>query len=239
MTQLLQQLSLPDGFGAQSQAAFDLLALLTRLLVDLLAVGVLVRLIYYPIYRKSDLFLTFVAFNLIIFLTTYLLSRVELSMGAAFGLFAVFSMLRYRSEGLSAKDMTYLFVVIAMGLISAIGNGGWAQTALIHGLILGAFYVLESTTASQPEVRQNIAYDRLDLIAPTRRDEMLRDLQARTGLNVHRVKIRNIDLIKNSVQLTAYYDPYAPTTQSFVSARAEAPSDYEPTLAVVGSAAAA
>ena len=234
--------SIAGTAGALDALAPGLPELFVRLLGNLLAVGLLIRLIYYPAYRKSDLFLTFVAFNLIIFLTTYLLSRVELSMGAAFGLFAVFSMLRYRSEGLSAKDMTYLFVVIAMGLISAIGNGGWAQVTLIDGLILGTFYVLERNTAPVREVRQSLTYDRLDLIAPARREELLNDLQTRTGLNVHRVDIRNIDLIKNSIQINAYYDPYVPPTSALLTTReirTETSHEYAPILAGTGPVAAA
>ena len=94
-----------------------------RLLIDILAMTVLVRLIYFRIYRKKDYLFTFYLFNIIIYIITYLLNKVDLSMGAAFGLFAVFSMLRYRTEGISTKEMTYLFIVIAMGLICAVSKG--------------------------------------------------------------------------------------------------------------------
>ena len=205
MTQLLQQLSLPDGFGAQSEAALDLLALLARLLIDLLAVGVLVRLIYYRIYRKTDLFLTFFMFNLIIFLITYLLNQVQMSIGAAFGLFAVFSMLRYRTEGLSAKDMTYLFVVIAMGLISAVSNGSWVQVALIDGLILFMVQLLEGNWLIRREFSKTVTYDRIGLIVPSHRSELLEDLRNRTGLPIHRADVQDIDFLKDSARITAYY----------------------------------
>ena len=96
-----------------------------RLSVDLVSVFILIRFIYLPVQRNRELVFTLFLFNLIIFLITYLLNKVELSMGAAFGLFAVFSMLRYRTEGISIKDMTYLFMVIAMGLITAVSKGDW------------------------------------------------------------------------------------------------------------------
>src|ERR1043165_2072258 len=102
-----------------------------RLLIDLLSITVLVRFIYFRIYRKKDYLFTFYLFNIIIYIITYLLNKVDLSMGAAFGLFAVFSMLRYRTEGITIKDMTYLFLVIAIGLINAIikikGFGGGVE----------------------------------------------------------------------------------------------------------------
>ena len=116
-----------------------------RMGIDLLSVLVLIRLIYYKNYRRADLFLTFFVFNIIIFLLTYMLNKVVMSMGAAFGLFAVFSMLRYRTEGISAKDMTYLFMVIAIGLISAVSKGGWDELALLNGIILFAtFFIIIS-----------------------------------------------------------------------------------------------
>src|ERR1700741_5259893 len=94
--------------------------ILLRLLIDLASVFVLVRFIYFPIYKHRELFFTYFIFNLIIFLICFLLNKVELSMGAAFGLFAVFSMLRYKTEDIAIKDMTYLFLTIALGLVSAV-----------------------------------------------------------------------------------------------------------------------
>ncbi|GHB61808.1 DUF4956 domain-containing protein [Persicitalea jodogahamensis] len=221
MTQLLQQLNLTDGFGAQSQMTPDLLALLARLFINLLAVVVLVRLIYFRIYRKTDLFLTFFMFNLIIFLITYLLNQVQMSIGAAFGLFAVFSMLRYRTEGLSAKDMTYLFVVIAMGLISAVSNGSWVQVALIAGLILLVVQLLEGNWLIRREFSKTIAYDRIALIVPGRRPELLEDIRDRTGLPIHRVDIQDIDFLKDSARITAYY--YAQDSQPKINETTHVP----------------
>lgn len=214
MNQLMQQLNLTDGFGAQSQVSLDLLALLARLFINLLAVGILVRLVYFRIYRKTDLFLTFFMFNLIIFLITYLLNQVQMSIGAAFGLFAVFSMLRYRTEGLSAKDMTYLFVVIAMGLISAVSNGSWVQVALIDGLILFMVQLLEGNWLIRREFSKTITYDRIGLITPDQRPELLEDLRNRTGLSIHRVDIQDMDFLKDSARITAYYYAFDPDSES-------------------------
>ncbi len=176
-----------------------------RLCVDLLTVTILVRLIYYRIYRRAYLFLTFFTFNLIIFLITYLLNKVQMSIGAAFGLFAVFSMLRYRTEGLSAKDMTYLFVVIAIGLISAIIKGSWDELGLVNGMILLCVQLLESNWLIRRELTKLIIYDKIELILPERNTELLQDLKQRTGLNIHRVEIQDMDFLKDSAQITIYY----------------------------------
>ncbi|MGA0555098.1 DUF4956 domain-containing protein [Larkinella sp. VNQ87] len=179
--------------------------LFIRLGLDLCSVGILIRLIYYRMYRKTDLFLTFFTFNLIIFLITFLLNQVQLSIGAAFGLFAVFSMLRYRTEGLSARDMTYLFMVIAVGLISSVSQGSWHKLALINGLILSMVQLLEGNWLFKREFSKTVFYDRADLIVPNKRMELLLDLEERTGLEIHRIEIQTIDFMKDSAQIILYY----------------------------------
>jgi Domain of unknown function (DUF4956) len=176
-----------------------------RLLVDLLTVTILIRLIYYRLYRRTDLFLTFFGFNLVIFLITYLLNKVQMSMGAAFGLFAVFSMLRYRTEGLSAKDMTYLFIVISLGLISAIIKGSWDELGLVNGMILLSVWLLEGNWLIKRELTKNVQYDKIELIVPERRDELIRDLRARTGLDIHRVEIQTMDFLRDSALIMIFY----------------------------------
>lgn len=209
---LLQQMADPATFAGLKNALFLSLDLLLRLGIDGLAVGVLVRVIYYRIYHKSALFLTFFAFNLTIFLVTYMLHQVQMSMGAAFGLFAVFSMLRYRTEGISIKDMTYLFVVISIGLISAISDvgslpygWGWLGTMLLNVLIVGAVWVLESDWFVERELTKTIHYDRTDLLRPEQVNSLLDDLRARTGLWVYRVEIHDIDFRKETARLTIFY----------------------------------
>ncbi|MEI7582383.1 DUF4956 domain-containing protein [Runella sp.] len=176
-----------------------------RLLIDVLTTTILVRFIYFRNYRRTDLFLTFFSFNLVIFLITYLLNKVQMSMGAAFGLFAVFSMLRYRTEGLSAKDMTYLFIVISMGLISAIIKGSWDELGLVSSMILLSVWLLEGNLLMKRELTKIVHYDRIELILPERRNELLQDLQARTGLDVHRVEIQTMDFLKDSAMVMIFY----------------------------------
>jgi hypothetical protein len=176
-----------------------------RLLIDVLTTTILVRFIYFRNYRRTDLFLTFFSFNLVIFLITYLLNKVQMSMGAAFGLFAVFSILRYRTEGLSAKDMTYLFIVIAMGLISAIIKGSWDELGLVSSMVLLSVWLLEGNLLMKRELTKMVHYDRIELIIPDRREELLQDLQARTGLDVHRVEIQTMDFLKDSAPIMIFY----------------------------------
>jgi hypothetical protein len=176
-----------------------------RLSVDVACTAVLVRGIYFRYYRRADLFLTFFSFNLTIFLITYLLNGVDITMGAAFGLFAVFSMLRYRTDTISAKDMTYLFLVIALGLIMSVSPVSLAALALIGAALLVMTQLLESSILARRELAQRVEYENIKLIAPSARAELIADLKARTGLDVHRVDVQEIDLVRDSARLTVYY----------------------------------
>ena len=176
-----------------------------RLAIDLLTTLIVIRVIYYRNYKRTDLFLTFFAFNVTIFLITYLLNKVEMTMGAAFGLFAVFSMLRYRTENISAKDMTYIFIVIAIGLVMAISKGGWDELSLIGLIVVILMALLESNWLIRREYAQDVLYDRIELIQPQRRAELMNDLKDRTGLDIIRIEIGNIDLLKDAARLTIYY----------------------------------
>ena len=178
---------------------------LSRFLVNIVSVFILIRFIYYRHYHRTDLFLTFFGFNVIIFLITYLLNKVEMSMGAAFGLFAVFSMLRYRTEGISAKDMTYLFIVIALGLITAISKGSWDDLSIMSLILLSLTALLEGGWFLKKEFSKTVFYDKINLIPLEKRAELIEDLSIRTGLNINRVDIKEIDFLKDSALLTVYY----------------------------------
>jgi hypothetical protein len=200
---LLQEvLAETDAFQWFDKVSFKFIS---RFLVDIAAVFILVRFIYFRHYRRTDLFLTFFGFNIIIFLITYLLNKVEMSMGAAFGLFAVFSMLRYRTENISAKDMTYLFIVIALGLITAISKGSWDDLAIMCLILLALTALLEGGWLMKKENTKIITYDKIQLITPDKREELLLDLKQRTGLNIHRVNIQEIDFLKDATQITIFY----------------------------------
>lgn len=201
----LQQLTQPET--AETFVWFDKVStkFLSRFLVDIAAVFILVRFIYYRNYKRTDLFLTFFGFNIIIFLITYLLNKVEMSMGAAFGLFAVFSVLRYRTEGLSPKDVTYLFLSIALGLITAISKGSWDDFGIMAALLLIIIALLEGNWLMKKEMTKNVIYDKIHLITPEKTAELLADLESRTGLKIHHFEIKNIDFLKDATEITIFY----------------------------------
>ncbi len=176
-----------------------------RLLIDILAMLVIVRLIYFRIYKKKDYLFTFFLFNIIIFIITYLLNKVDMSMGAAFGLFAVFSMLRYRTEGISTKDMTYLFIVIAIGLICAVSKATYFELAVINLILIAFTYMLDGNWLVRNEMIKSILYENIEMIKPENYNALVEDLRARTGLDIHKVTVKRIDFLKDVAQVNVYY----------------------------------
>jgi hypothetical protein len=176
-----------------------------RLAINVGTVIILICLIYFPTYRKREFFFTFFVFNIIIFLITYLLNKVDMSLGAAFGLFAVFSMLRYRTEGISAKEMTYLFLVIAIGLLTAVSKGTFWELTVINLFILLFTYILEGNHILKKEYSKNIEYENIEMIKPENEKLLIEDLQRRTGLDIHRIAIGKIDFLKDTASVKAYY----------------------------------
>jgi hypothetical protein len=172
--------------------------------INLLNVALIILFIYYPNYRKLDYIFTFIIFNLVIFLLTFVLKYVKLSVGAAFGLFAVFSMLRYRTQGLSMKDLTYLFIFISLGVISAI-QLEYYELAIIHGIILLSTFVLDGNVIFKGERIKSVQYENIEMIKPDRHPELIEDLKSRTGLNIHRIVIGKIDFLKDSAVIKIYY----------------------------------
>jgi hypothetical protein len=172
--------------------------------INLLNVALIILLIYYPNYRKLDYIFTFIIFNLVIFLLTFVLKYVKLSVGAAFGLFAVFSMLRYRTESISMKDLTYLFVFIAMGVISSIQLEYW-ELGVIHAIIFAGAFILDGNIIFKREEVRVIRYENIDLIKPERHAELMADLKERTGLNIHRFTIGRINFLKDSATIKVYF----------------------------------
>ncbi|MBM3443909.1 MAG: DUF4956 domain-containing protein [Bacteroidetes bacterium] len=177
-----------------------------KLTLNLIAVGILSWLIYLKHHKRSDLILTFFAFNTIVFLISYLLNRVDLSTGAAFGLFAIFSMLRYRTEGISARDMTYLFLSIAIGLIMAVSTGTFFEHVVLAGFILLLTSVLERGFFATQTSVISIVYEKPELIHPSKRKELLDDLHARTGLTIRHIEIGDIDYLKDAVVIKVYHE---------------------------------
>jgi hypothetical protein len=185
----------------------DLWDLMFKFGLDVIVVFVLIRLIYYPIHRKKENLFTYFVFNLLIFFLCTLMSDVKLSMGFGFGLFAVFSMIRYRTEQLEVKDMTYLFAVITLAVINALAGKkiSLAELFFTNGMILLLVFVLEQVWLTRHEAMRQLVYERIDLVKPENKEQLFEDLRMRLGIRVSRVEVGRIDLLRDTAQLRVFY----------------------------------
>ncbi|MFN9324139.1 MAG: DUF4956 domain-containing protein [Flavobacteriales bacterium] len=175
--------------------------------LNALVLFILIRVIYYPIHRKKDYLFTYFLFNVLIFFLCVLLNSVKLSIGFAFGLFAIFGVLRYRTEQISIKDMTYLFAVITIAVINSLASKkvSVAELVFTDGMILVMTYALEHLWLTRHEAMKQIIYERIELIKPANRVQLYADLHDRLGVKVSRVEIGKIDLLKDTAQLRVFY----------------------------------
>jgi len=185
----------------------DFFELVLRFVFDFIFLFIVVRLLYYPKHQRKDYLFTFIIFNILIFFLSFLLSSVKLQLGFAFGLFAVFSILRYRTEALPIKEMTYLFIVIGIAVINAIANKkiSWAELLFTNAAIVGAVYVLERMWLLRHETQRLVVYDNIELIKPENSAQLIADLKNRTGLPVTRTRIDKIDLLRDVAFIYVYY----------------------------------
>jgi hypothetical protein len=134
-----------------------------------------------------------------------LFNRIELSTGAAFGIFAVFSLLRYRTEDISAKDMTYLFIVIAIGLVNSVSRGNVFDVLIIDSIVVAAAYALDGNLFMKNELVQTIQYENIEMIKPVNHTALKEELKNRTGLNIHKISVSKVDFVKSTSSIKVYY----------------------------------
>ena len=175
-----------------------------RLIINLISVFILIRC-YYAFSHHRENAASFILFGVGVFLVTALLNSVTVSMGFAFGLFAVFSMLRYRTEALGIKEMTYLFLVIAMALLAAVGNVAHWVLACLNGLVIAIALLLETRMMLPLRGEKDIEYEKIDLIHTDRQDQLIADLRSRTGLDVNRVDVVSVSFLRDTAQLRMHY----------------------------------
>ncbi|HNX46466.1 MAG: DUF4956 domain-containing protein [Anaerolineaceae bacterium] len=185
----------------------DYLAFVLGFLLNLAVAVVIVRFIYYPRTRDKRYVFTFLAFNTIIYFVLSLMSSISLGVGVGFGLFAIFSVLRYRTDTIPIREMTYLFIILALPVMnsSAMVASHWGELLLANTAVLIMLWVLEKEWGFQYEISKRIVYENIELIQPARRAELLADLTARTGLPIQRVKVGKIDFLRDVAELQVYY----------------------------------
>ena len=186
----------------------DLTKLLFKFGINFIYLIVIVRLIYYKIRDDKDYVFTFIMFNILTFFICFLLRKVPMQMGFALGLFAVFGILRYRTEAIPIRQMTYLFIVIGISMINALSNKSISIFELLftNGFITLITYLIDSVWFQSIEESKNILYEKIDLIKPEKESEMIEDLKQRTGLPIHAVKVEKIDFLRDTASIKIFYN---------------------------------
>jgi hypothetical protein len=175
---------------------------------NLMVAIILVRFIYYPTTHSKRYVLTFLAFNTVIFFVLHFLTSVEISIGVGFGLFAIFTILRYRTDPLPVREMTYLFIIAALPVMNASSVNGISWPALVaaNAIMLLLVFVLEKGWGFKYEASKRVIYEKIELIRPDRREELKADLEERTGLQIKHVSIGKINFLKDTADITIYYN---------------------------------
>ncbi len=176
-----------------------------RFLINTITLLVLVKYCYYRRTPNRDFLFSFFLFGTGVFIVAFLLHSVQVSMGLAFGLFAIFSMLRYRTEPISIKAMTYLFLVITVSLLSAVGQTSPIELILLNALICACTGLAESKMLTPRLAEQIILYEKIENIRPQNRNRLLDDLHLRTGLDIQNVLIDKVDFLKDTARLRVFY----------------------------------
>jgi hypothetical protein len=181
--------------------------LLLRFVLNMFVVVIIVRTLYYPVARRKDYLFSFILISILVFLLCFLLESVKLQIGFAFGLFAIFGILRYRTNAIPIKEMTYLFILIGISVINALVNKkiSWAELIFANLALVFLIFGLEKLWLLKHESSKNIIYEKVDMLLPEKREELKTDLEERTGLKINRIEIGRIDYLRDTARIIIYY----------------------------------
>ena len=187
--------------------AEDFWNLITKTIFNLIIITTIIRYIYYPVTKNKDYLFTYFLISLTVFLLCVLLDSVKLQLGFALGLFAIFGIIRYRTDPIPIKEMTYLFLVIGISVVNALANKKISHAELIFANLMIVFvtFGMERIWLLKGESRKNVIYEKIELIVPERREELLADLKERTGIDILRVEIRRIDFLRDTANIRIFY----------------------------------
>jgi uncharacterized membrane protein len=184
---------------------FTLLAI--RFLFNLVTTLLVVAL-YARISRKKEFYFSYFAISIAVFLLVYLLENVEMELGFALGLFAIFGIIRYRTDAIPPKEMTYLFVIIAVSVINALSKNyfGYLELTLVDLLLVGTLWILEKALMLRQVDSLLVVYENIENLHQDREKELIADLELRTGIKIKRYQIVKIDFLRDVAQINIFFD---------------------------------
>jgi len=185
----------------------DIYKLLLRMLINVIFLTIIIRFLYYPITKRKDYLFTYYLIGFITFFLCFSLKKLDIDTGMGLGLFAIFGIIRYRTNPIEIKEMTYLFMVIGLSVINALASKkvSMAEIAIINSTVVFITFVLEYWWLLKHETRKTIVYEKINLIQPSRGAELKADLEERTGLKINRMEIGKINFLNDTAQIRIYY----------------------------------
>ncbi len=196
------------AYLGELSGAYPHLGLALGFMLNFAVAYVIIRFIYCRKAANQNFVFTFLAFNSVVYFIMSLFTSIELSIGAGFGLFALFSVLRYRTEAVPIRDMTYLFIMLSLPILNSVffTGGEFGKIVVSNVLIIGVILLLETGIGFRNTLSKCLLYEKIELIKPERKGDMLSDLRERTGLNVTDFSIERIDFLHDTAEIKIYYN---------------------------------
>lgn len=185
----------------------DLYSLIFKLFINLVFLTIIIRFLYYPRTKRKDYLFTYYLIGTITFFLCFGLKKLDIDTGMGLGLFAIFGIIRYRTDAIEIKEMTYLFLIIGISVVNALASNqiSISEVVVINLTVIALTFVLENLWLMKHETRKTINYERIDLITPDKHEQMNADLEKRTGLVINRVEVGKIDFLNDTAQVRIFY----------------------------------
>ena len=185
----------------------DFITLLCRCFFNMAIVWFIIHFLYYRKSQRRDYYFTFMLISLSIFFLIFLLGGEKIKVGFALGLFAIFGIIRYRTESMQVRELTYLFVIIAISVINALAGSSYLVLATSNIIFILTIWICEGNTWLKHTSCKTVQYDKINLITPDKREELMEDLKKRLGLNIVKVEVGAVDFLRDMAVLKVYYKP--------------------------------
>ena len=223
LTNLL--LKVPTFMGLDLINVTGLTEMLSRFALSIVVVWIITHFFYYPKSKRRDYYFTFMLISVSIFMLIYLMDGSKMKIGAALGLFAVFGILRYRTESVPIREMTYLFFLVALSVV----NGMAAKLSFVELIVANAIFVIsvaicESNLLTKHVSCKYVKYDNIKLIVPEKREELMEDLSKRLGVKVLNIEVGSVNFLRDTALIKVFYEPKGINTTDSIT---RLPKNYE------------
>ena len=185
----------------------DFFKMVFRFFLNTIFLTIIIQWLYYKSVKKRDYLFTYYMIGVIVFFLCFTLKKYELDIGMALGLFAIFGIIRYRTNPVPIKEMTYLFVIIGVSVINSLANQKMSYAEIVGAniIIVTTIYIIERVWFRENTLSKTIVYEKIENIKPEMHDVLVQDLEERTGLKITEVEIGKIDFLKDTTSITIKY----------------------------------